>query len=118
PRLDLVKGGGGALTREKIVAAAAARFVVVVDEHKLVPWLGSTFRLPIEILEFGAAATLRRIAAVGLPGEVRRVADGTPFRTDSGNLIVDAILGEGRDLERLEAELDRIPGVVECGLFL
>ncbi len=40
-KLNLIKGLGGALFREKIVAEASKKFIVVVDESKLVPRLGS-----------------------------------------------------------------------------
>ena len=46
PKLDLIKGLGGALLREKIVAAASKKFVVIVDESKLVPRLGSMVPFP------------------------------------------------------------------------
>src|ERR1700758_1552815 len=60
----LVKGGGGAHTREKIVAAAADRFVVIVSSEKLVERLRPP--VPLEILAFGAAATMRRLRDVTL----------------------------------------------------
>ncbi|RLC67259.1 MAG: ribose 5-phosphate isomerase A, partial [Chloroflexi bacterium] len=41
PHLNLIKGGGGALLREKIVAQASRREIIVVDETKLSPVLGS-----------------------------------------------------------------------------
>src|SRR5256712_4403668 len=59
PDLWLVKGGGGAHTREKIVAAAAGRFVVIVSANKVVEQLRSP--VPLELMTFGLAATLRRI---------------------------------------------------------
>src|SRR4249920_1813240 len=62
PDLSLIKGGGGALLREKIVASASARMIVIADESKWVPALGR-FPLPIEVIPFGLAATLRNIAA-------------------------------------------------------
>ena len=60
PRLDLIKGLGGALFREKIVAAAAKKFIVVVDASKLVPRLGTTAPVPVEVHPFGWHATHRR----------------------------------------------------------
>src|SRR6266849_5510227 len=41
PKLNLIKGGGGALLREKIVAQASRREVIVVDETKPSPVLGT-----------------------------------------------------------------------------
>src|SRR6266576_6892482 len=63
PDLSLINGGGGALLREKIAAAASAQMLVIADESKCVPMLG-TFPLPIEIVPFGLAATRRAIESV------------------------------------------------------
>jgi ribose 5-phosphate isomerase A len=122
PGLALVKGGGGALLREKIVAAASARMIVIADETKLVPELGA-FPLPIEVNEFGLAATRNAIGAaaakLGLTGELKlRMRGETPFVTDGGHLIIDASFGRIRDAEALSLALLQIPGVVEHGLFL
>ena len=104
----LVKGGGGAHTREKIVAAAASRFVVIVSAEKVVPALRPP--VPLELMRFGLAATLRRI---GERGSVRlREAEPTP----DGNLLAD-LDGEVGDPAELAAALDAIPGVVGHGLF-
>jgi ribose 5-phosphate isomerase A len=101
----LVKGGGGAHTREKIVAAAADRFVVVASSDKVVDALSSP--VPVEILAFGAAATLRALA----PCELR---DGAP--SPDGGLIAD-YAGPVGDPAELAARLAATPGVVEHGLF-
>src|SRR5262245_34839394 len=69
----LVKGGGAAHTREKSVAAAADRFVVIVSSNKLVDQLVPP--VPLELLEFGLAATLERLEAVVLR-DVPRSPDG------------------------------------------
>src|SRR3990172_10581931 len=53
PALNLIKGMGGALFREKVVASASKRFVVVVDESKLVPRLGTRTPVPVEVHPFG-----------------------------------------------------------------
>src|SRR5437773_2086680 len=60
----LVKGGGAAHTREKAVAAAADRFVVIVSSDKLVDRLSPP--VPLELLEFGLAGTLRRLGTAQL----------------------------------------------------
>ena len=101
----LVKGGGAAHTREKAVAAAADRFVVVVSSDKLVARLAPP--VPLELLEFGLAATLRRLDAV----ELREVP-----RSPDGGVIAD-YTGDVDDPEALAARLSATPGVVEHGLF-
>jgi ribose 5-phosphate isomerase A len=101
----LVKGGGGAHTREKIVAAAATRFVVIASSDKLVDALRAP--VPLEILAFGAAATLAAVA----PSSLRDVPP-----SPDGNLIAD-YHGPVGDPAALAARLAATPGVVEHGLF-
>jgi ribose 5-phosphate isomerase A len=101
----LVKGGGAAHTREKAVAAAADRFLVIVSSDKLVERLAPP--IPLELLEYGLAATMWRLGSVAL-------RDAT--RSPDGGVIADytAPFDDSRQLaERLSAE----PGVVEHGLF-
>lgn len=122
PDLVLIKGGGGALLREKIVAAASKRMIVIADASKRVEQLGA-FALPIEVDDFGLSATCRAISAaaseIGITGELTvRGRDGKPFRSDGGNLIVDASFGRIPDPKALAERLNRIPGVVEHGLFI
>jgi ribose 5-phosphate isomerase A len=101
----LVKGGGAAHTHEKIVAAASTRFVVIASAEKAVPNLRPP--VPLEILRFGAQATLALI------GETRlRDVPSSP----EGNLIAD-YFGPIEDARALAAYLADTPGVVDHGLF-
>ncbi len=102
----LVKGGGGAHTREKVVAAAAERFVVVADSSKTVEAIRAP--VPVELLRYGLAATLRELGSA----EIR--AD-TPASPD-GNVIAD-YTGEVGDPAALAARLAAAPGVIDHGLF-
>ena len=115
--LDLIKGLGGALLREKIVAAASRRMTVIVDESKLSPRLGGV-RLPVEIVAFGWQSTLARLHGLGAGARVRQGPDGTPFRTDGGNLIADCAFAAIDDPAALHARLKAVTGVVETGLFI
>jgi len=101
----LVKGGGAAHTREKAVAAAAERFVVMVDSSKLVAQVGPP--VPLELSEFGLAATLERLGSVSL----RDVP-----RSPDGGVIAD-YTGPFDDARSLAARLAAEAGVVEHGLF-
>ena len=101
----LVKGGGAAHTREKLVAIAADRFVVIADSSKPVPALRAP--VPLELLEFGLAATLRRLGDVTL----RDVP-----RSPDGGVIAD-YQGVFTDPQALAELLDSTPGVVDHGLF-
>lgn len=101
----LIKGGGGAHTREKVVAAAADRFVVIVSSNKLVERLGPP--VPLELHQFGLAATLRRLH----PARLR----DAPLSPDGG--VIADYTGHFEDPESLAARLSGAPGVVEHGLF-
>jgi ribose 5-phosphate isomerase A len=101
-----VKGGGGAHTREKIVAAAADRFVVIATAEKLVPAVRPP--VPLELLAFGLAGTLRALSEARL----REPAVPTP---DNG--VLADFWGECDDPAALSAQLAATPGVVDHGLF-
>lgn len=114
--LHAVKGGGGALLREKVVASAADRVIVIVDSSKLVERLGA-FPLPLEVLPFAAAWAKRAVERLGGVPVLRSAGDG-PYRTDQGNYIFDCRFPSMEPHEELASELERIPGVIEHGLFL
>jgi ribose 5-phosphate isomerase A len=118
PQFSLIKGGGGALLKEKIVAAAARQFIVVVDQSKLVPVLGNSFPLPLEVIPFGWGSTARQIEAVSGGKAMLRTRNGVTFTTEAGNVILDVHLGTITDPRDLETKLNLIPGVVETGLFV
>jgi len=101
----VVKGGGGAHAREKVVAAAAERFVVIASSDKLVDSVAAP--IPLELLRFGLAATLLRVA----PAELR----DAPPSPDNG--VIADYLGEVDDPAVVAARLAVIPGVVDHGLF-
>ncbi|QDY69586.1 ribose-5-phosphate isomerase RpiA [Qingshengfaniella alkalisoli] len=122
PSFNLIKGGGGAHLREKIVAAASQEMLVITDPSKDVAALGA-FPLPIEVLRFGLASTRSQIEAVlaeepVAKREIRLRGGNDPLVTDEGNFIIDAHLGRIDDPEALAVALNKIPGVVENGLFL
>jgi ribose 5-phosphate isomerase A len=101
----LVKGGGGAHTREKIAATAADRFVVIASSDKEVERIRAP--VPLELLPYGLAATLRALGSA-------TVRDAPP--SPDGGVIAD-YTGPVDDLEELSARLAATPGVVDHGLF-
>jgi len=96
PACNVIKGGGGALLREKIVAQATRREIIVVDAGKL----------------------SERLTSLGGKPEIRRAADGSLFRTDQGNLILDCDFGPMDDLAGLDRAMAARAGIVAHGLFL
>jgi ribose 5-phosphate isomerase A len=118
PNLDLIKGGGGALLREKIVAQASRREIIVVDESKLSPALGTRWPLPVEVAPFGWRSQIPFLKSLGARVLVRQALAGGPFETDQGNLVLDCHFGPITDPRRLAAELSQRAGVIAHGLFL
>ena len=118
PHLNLIKGGGGALLHEKIVAQASRREIIVVDESKMSPQLGTLYRLPVEVIPFGRAGQWHFLRELGGRPELRTKPDGSPYTTDEGNYIYDCAFGPIADPEELGAELHARSGIVEHGLFL
>ncbi|MEE8320299.1 MAG: ribose-5-phosphate isomerase RpiA [Gammaproteobacteria bacterium] len=108
---QLIKGGGGAMTREKIVAAACKKFICIIDDSKLVEYLGS-FPLLIEVIPMAQSYVAREIVKLGGQPKLRN-----GFTTDNGNIILDvhnlSILAPAD----LENKLNNIAGVVTNGLF-
>ena len=116
PSLDLIKGAGGALLREKLIAAASIRLVIVAEEKKLVPALGSA-PLPVEVVRFAWEATARRVGELNCVPTLR-LETGEPYVTDNGNYILDCACGMIDDPAGLNRALKLLPGVVETGLFI
>ena len=117
PDLNLIKGGGGALLREKVVAQASRRNIIIVDDSKLSPRLGTNWAVPIEVIDFARQVEENFLKSLGATVIIRSGADGSSFRTDQNNLILDADFGPIADLEKLTALLGRRAGIVENGLF-
>ena len=117
--LRLIKGAGGALAREKVVASASALFVCIVDETKLTDSLaGATgdhpegAPVPLAVLPMAAAPVMAHLRGLGGAPVLR-----AGFVADDGLAIIDVTGLDLGDPERLEAELDAVPGVVGCGIF-
>ena len=97
--------------------------VVIADASKRVAMLGR-FTLPIEVVPFGHATTLRRImdgladCGVAATPRLRLAADGAPFVTDNNNLIYDCAFGAIQNAAKLAAAIKSVPGAIEHGLFI
>ncbi len=117
--LDMIKGLGKALLREKIVAVHSRRLVILVDESKCVPRLGTSKPLPVEILPFEAHAHVRWLNTLGCRAELWLDESGHPWVTDNGNYLARCWFSEGiPDAQSLARQLADRPGILEHGLFL
>lgn len=110
-----IKGGGGALLMEKVVAVPTKHYIWVVDESKMVEKLGA-FKLPVEVVQYGAEQLFRRFECAGYNPSFRQ-KDGQRFVTDMQNFIIDLDLGVIENPVEFAQELDHVVGVVEHGLF-
>ncbi|MEN8782432.1 MAG: ribose-5-phosphate isomerase RpiA [Desulfobacterales bacterium] len=118
PDLNLIKGGGGALLREKVLAQASRRTVFIVDQSKLSPRLGSHWPLPVEVIHFAVKSIENYLTSIEASVELRQTAEGTLFRTDQNNVIIDANFGPIENARELATKLADRAGIVAHGLFL
>jgi len=118
PKLNLIKGGGGALLREKVLAQASRRNIMIVDESKLSPQLGTNWPIPVEVIPFAWKPIEKYITSLGAVVRLRMKDDDTPYTTDQDNYILDSKFGPIFDPHSLAAKLAYKAGIVEYGLFL
>ena len=110
-----IKGGGGALLMEKVVATPTKTYIWVVDESKMVGKLGA-FKLPVEVVQYGAEQLFRRFEHAGYKPSFRE-KNGKRYVTDMQNFIIDLDLGVIENPVEFGQKLDHVVGVVEHGLF-
>ncbi|WJX15000.1 Ribose-5-phosphate isomerase B (Phosphoriboisomerase B) (LACB) (RPIB) [Trifolium repens] len=125
PYLNLVKGRGGSLLREKMVEGACKKFVCIVDESKLVNYLGgSGLAMPVEVIRFCWKFTAGKLQNLfdesGCVAKLRTFGENQePYVTDNGNYIVDLYFEKSiGDLKVASDAILNIAGVVEHGMFL
>jgi ribose 5-phosphate isomerase A len=119
PDLSLIKGGGGALFREKVVAHASRYFLVLADSSKQVQRLGA-FPLPVEVVPFTLPWVMDEISKIGGNPVLRTRPNSAeqPYLTDQQNYILDCKFGVIESPADLASRLEKVPGIVEHGLFL
>jgi ribose 5-phosphate isomerase A len=119
PALNLIKGLGKAALREKIVETHTDYLVIIVDDSKIVPRLGTKGPLPVEIVQFEAESHLAWLKTLCSRAELWCDDAGLPFQTDNGNYLVRCWFENGiADVYTLNRMLNDFPGVVQHGLFL
>ncbi len=112
---QLIKGGGGALLREKIVASISKVFICIADASKSSEVLGS-YPLPVEVTPFAYQVTAYQLEKLGCSPKLR-MQENKPFVTDNQNYILDCKFDKIVNPAELTVKINKIPGVVENGLF-
>lgn len=111
-----LKGGGGCLAREKVVDYFAEELVIIADSSKLVNFLGQKKPVVLEILPFSWKTVIKELKKYGKAKLREAKAKMGPVITDNGNFLVD-LRTKVTNAEKMEKELNSIPGVVENGIF-
>ena len=101
------------LVRDKMIAVSAAELIVVAREES---YGRLSNVIPMEVVDFGVTKTLAQLENLGYPS--LRVKENRPFKTETGNVLVDVVVDRVHALEDIETEAKDIPGVIETGLFL
>ncbi|MFO7967574.1 MAG: ribose-5-phosphate isomerase RpiA [Archaeoglobaceae archaeon] len=115
-QFNCVKGGGGALTREKILASSCTKFAVITDSSKLGEKLDVA--VPVEVIPFVYGSFKIKVTELGGKSELRESKRKFgPVITDNGNFVADCDFGTIDDPQKLEKDLNNIPGVLENGIF-
>jgi ribose 5-phosphate isomerase A len=73
--------------------------------------------LPVEVLPYGWQSQSRFLASLNAEVTLRHV-QGSEFRTDQGNLILDCRFGPIADAPGLAQMLAARAGIIEHGLFI
>ena len=118
PRNRLIKGGGGALLLEKVAMYVSAICAITVDESKITAGLGTGFPVPVEVVPEARITAGKALASLGASPVLREaLRKAGPVITEHGNVILDIRFASPVDPVAMEAEINRIPGVVENGFF-
>lgn len=118
PDLNVIKGGGGALLREKIIAQASRRNIIIIDQSKLSPFLGTMWALPIEVVPFARRTEQLYLESIGGAVTLRVDENDSAFLTNQQNFIFDTDFGQIPDSGGLASLLNIRAGIIEHGLFL
>jgi ribose 5-phosphate isomerase A len=120
PRFNLIKGGGGCHTIEKEVAKRSKELIIVVDESKLVDYLGQKSLLPVEVERGKVESVIEELRKRNIGTGQVRLVEGQCYITDRKNIMMDVKLRLrkfGDELVELEREINSIDGVLENGIF-
>jgi ribose 5-phosphate isomerase A len=103
------------LVRDKMIAQEAAEFVVVCEEKNFVDKL--KMNLLLEVCPFAVNKTLLQVMNLGEAKPTVK-KNGEPMMSETGNHFMEVKIDDVYDLEDIEYQAKRIPGVLETSLFI
>jgi ribose 5-phosphate isomerase A len=103
------------LVRDKMIAQEASELIIICEEENFVKTLN--YNLLLEICPFAVKKTL--IQTMNL-GEAKLVLkqNGEPLLSETGNHFIQVQVDEVYDVEDIEYQAKKIPGVLETSLFI
>ncbi len=102
------------LIRDKMIALDAEEMIVICDEKNFVPRLN--WPISAEVSSFAINKTITQLMNLG-EVNLRKLKD-KPALSETGHYFVDIKPDEVYDLEDLEYQVKKIPGVLETSLFM
>jgi len=102
------------LIRDKMIAQDAEEMIVTCEEQNFVSKLNG--KLAVEISTFAANKTIAQLMNLGNP--MLRTLKGKPALSETGHYFVDIAFDEIYDIDDLDYQLKKIPGVLETSLFI
>jgi ribose 5-phosphate isomerase A len=103
------------LVRDKMIAQEASEFIIVCEEKNFVEKL--KMNLLLEVCPFAVNKTLLQVMNLG-EAKQKMKANGEPLMSETGNHFMEVKIDEVYDLDDIEYQAKRIPGVLETSLFV
>ena len=111
--VDVVLGNTGLGPAQLAEVMRQQEVAAVIHDDELAEAVSA---LPVEVEPFGWRATRRSLESLGCEA-VPRTENGAYVYTDGGHLTLDCRFGHIPDPPALDAEIKRIPGALETGIF-
>lgn len=116
--LNALKSGGGIHTKEKLIASMSEEYILLVDKTKFSKTL--TFKHPVvlEVLPDSLKYVERKVKELdGIPTLRTSTAKDGGTVTENGNLLIDVVFHDVKNIGELENNLKNISGVIDTSLF-
>lgn len=111
---NFVKKNSDSFVRDKMIAQSAEEMIAVINQNNLMEKLSGI--IPFEVVPFGWKRTLMQLQSFG-NAKLKEI-QGKPFKTETGNYVVETEVDKIYSLDELEYMTKNIPGVIETGLFI